>query len=147
MVRILVTGGTGTLGREVSVSIGTQQMSQLRANPDDPQVRRASHGLHGPSPGPYSQGLPGRAAIMQGQLCIVAVVVVLTPGGIGAREASMVGLLVSVTSTAAALSVVILNRERVDWIANGQGEEMATLDMPAKSGGRLLKDFTGELSG
>jgi uncharacterized membrane protein YbhN (UPF0104 family) len=50
--------------------------------------------------------LGGTAAIG----AIVAVLVVLAPGGIGAREASMVGLLVSVTSTGAALSVVILNR-------------------------------------
>jgi uncharacterized membrane protein YbhN (UPF0104 family) len=50
--------------------------------------------------------LGGTAAIG----AIVAVLVVLAPGGIGVREASMVGLLVSVTSSAAALSVVILNR-------------------------------------
>lgn len=31
-------------------------------NPDDPQVRRASQGPHGPLPVPYSQGLLGRAA-------------------------------------------------------------------------------------
>ena len=61
----------------MSVSTGTQHMSHLCANPDDSQVRRASQGLHGPSLGPYSQGLPGRVAIVQGQLCLVAVVVVV----------------------------------------------------------------------
>jgi hypothetical protein len=61
----------------MSASRETEQMSQRRANPDDPQVRRASQGPHGPLPVPYSQGLLGRAAIVQGQLCIVAVVVVV----------------------------------------------------------------------
>jgi glycosyltransferase 2 family protein len=50
--------------------------------------------------------LGGTAAIG----AIVAVIVVFAPGGIGAREASMAGLLVSVTSVGAAVSVVILNR-------------------------------------
>src|SRR4029079_11110793 len=50
--------------------------------------------------------LGGTAAIG----AMVAVIVVFAPGGIGAREASMVGLLVSVTSVGAAVSVVILNR-------------------------------------
>jgi glycosyltransferase 2 family protein len=41
---------------------------------------------------------------------IVAVLVVFAPGGIGVREASMVGLLVAVISTPEAVSVVVLNR-------------------------------------
>jgi uncharacterized membrane protein YbhN (UPF0104 family) len=41
---------------------------------------------------------------------IVAVLVVFAPGGIGVREASMVGLLVAVISTPDAVSVVVLNR-------------------------------------
>jgi glycosyltransferase 2 family protein len=41
---------------------------------------------------------------------IVAVLAVFLPGGIGAREATMAGLLVSVISTGAAVSVALLNR-------------------------------------
>jgi uncharacterized membrane protein YbhN (UPF0104 family) len=47
---------------------------------------------------------------------IVAVLVVFVPGGIGAREASMAGLLVSVTSTGAAVGVVILNRLAITFV-------------------------------
>ncbi|HEV2579884.1 MAG TPA: hypothetical protein VGT44_03440 [Ktedonobacteraceae bacterium] len=46
------------------------------ANPDDPPVQRPPQGLHGPLPGPNYVGLPGRTAIVQGQVFIVAVIVI-----------------------------------------------------------------------
>lgn len=42
-------------------------------------------------------------------------------------------------------SVVILNRECVDWIAAGEDEEVRLIDVPVEMGGPLVKDFTGEL--
>lgn len=46
------------------------------ANPDDPQVQRPPQGPGGPLPGPNYVGLPGRTAIVQGQVFIVAVIVI-----------------------------------------------------------------------
>ena len=46
------------------------------ANPDDPPVHRPPQGPHGPLPGPNYSGLPGRTAIVQGQVFIVAVIVI-----------------------------------------------------------------------
>ncbi|MEA2519845.1 MAG: hypothetical protein QOF49_1925 [Chloroflexota bacterium] len=43
------------------------------------------------------------------------------------------------------VATVIVNRETVDWIVEGEDESVATLDMPVDAGGPLLKDFTGEL--
>lgn len=48
-----------------------------RANPDDPQVRRPPQGPRGPRPGPNYLGIPGRTAIVQGQVFLVAAVVVV----------------------------------------------------------------------
>src|SRR5579885_2957520 len=45
------------------------------ANPDDPPVQRPPHGPHGPRPGPNYRGIPGRTAIVQGQVFLVAVIV------------------------------------------------------------------------
>ncbi len=42
-------------------------------------------------------------------------------------------------------SVLILNRESVDWVVEGVDEEMKTVDVPAGEAGPLLKDFTGQL--
>ncbi len=52
--------------------------AQMRhvANPDDPPVHRPPQGQHGPLPGPNYSGLPGRTAIVQGQVFIVAVIVI-----------------------------------------------------------------------
>ncbi len=47
------------------------------ANPDDPQVRRPPQGPHGPRPGPNYLGIPGRTAIVQGQVFLVAAIVVV----------------------------------------------------------------------
>jgi hypothetical protein len=46
------------------------------ANPDDPPVQRPPQGPHGPLPGPNYVGLPGRTAIVQGQVFLVAVIVI-----------------------------------------------------------------------
>ena len=43
-----------------------------KANPDDPPVRRVPRGPHGPRPEPYFSGLPGRRAIVSGQVLVVA---------------------------------------------------------------------------
>ncbi|MBA2380823.1 MAG: hypothetical protein H0V73_01815 [Chloroflexi bacterium] len=40
---------------------------------------------------------------------------------------------------------VIINRDLIDWIAEGQDEALASLDMPAEAAGPLAKDFTGNL--
>jgi len=46
------------------------------ANPDDPPVQRPPQGPKGPLPGPNYLGSPGRIAIVQGQLFIVAVILI-----------------------------------------------------------------------
>ncbi len=47
------------------------------ANPDDPVVKRPPRGPHGVMPGPNYLGLQGRIAIVQGQVFLVAIVVVV----------------------------------------------------------------------
>ena len=47
-----------------------------KANPDDPPVERPPVGPHGPRPGPNYLGLEGRIAIVQGQVFILAVIVI-----------------------------------------------------------------------
>jgi hypothetical protein len=46
------------------------------ANPDDPPVQRPPQGPEGPLPGPNYLGLQGRTAIVQGQVFIVAVILI-----------------------------------------------------------------------
>jgi hypothetical protein len=48
-----------------------------RANPGDPVVRRPRQGRHGPMPGPDDTSSPGRTAIVQGQVFLVAVIVLV----------------------------------------------------------------------
>lgn len=48
----------------------------LKANPDDPPVQPPPQGRYGPRPGPHYLGIPGRKAIVQGQVFLVAVIVV-----------------------------------------------------------------------
>lgn len=43
------------------------------------------------------------------------------------------------------VGTLIINRETVDWIVQGEDEEVLTVDMPADASGPLLKDFTGDL--
>jgi len=71
--------------------------------------------VHG-NPGVSSIAFLGGVAAIG---AIVAVLVVFAPGGIGVREASMVGLLVSVISTSQALSAVILNRLAITLVEVG----------------------------
>ena len=47
------------------------------ANPDDPPVVRPPQGPRGPLPGPNYRGLSGRIAIVQGQIFIVAVILII----------------------------------------------------------------------
>ncbi|SRR5579884_909588 len=47
------------------------------ANPDDPPVRRPPSTERGPRPGPHYLGLAGRTAIVQGQVFLVAVLLIL----------------------------------------------------------------------
>ena len=49
---------------------------QHKANPDDPQVKQPPQGPQGPLPGPNYLGLLGRTAIVQGQVYIVAVILI-----------------------------------------------------------------------
>lgn len=65
----------------MSSSTETRPMSQprvqpRRANPDDPQVQRPPMGPNGPRPGPNYLGLAGRTAIVQGQVFLVAVIMI-----------------------------------------------------------------------
>lgn len=47
-----------------------------RANPDDPRTSRPLQGAGGPRPGPYFPGLEGRIAIVQGQVFLLAVILI-----------------------------------------------------------------------
>lgn len=47
-----------------------------RANPDDPIVHPPPRDRHGPLPGPHFTGAPGRIAIVQSQVFLVAVIVI-----------------------------------------------------------------------
>jgi len=49
---------------------------QRVANPDDPPVHRPPMGPDGPWPAPFYLGLPGRTAIVQGQVFLVAVILI-----------------------------------------------------------------------
>jgi hypothetical protein len=55
---------------------GRAPARQLSANPDDPVVYPPPRGARGPLPGPRYAGAPGRVAIVQAQVFIVALVMV-----------------------------------------------------------------------
>lgn len=59
-----------------SDAIRASRPYQPVANPDDPPVRRSPRGPKGPLPGPNYIGLPGRTAIVQGQVFLVAVILI-----------------------------------------------------------------------
>lgn|SRR5579884_3643678 len=67
----------------MSRSGATGRMRQPRiqptpgANPDDPPVQRPPQEPHGPRPGPNYLGIPGRTAIVQGQVFLVAAIVIV----------------------------------------------------------------------
>jgi hypothetical protein len=48
-----------------------------KANPDDPPVTFPPYGPKGPMPEPYFLGLPGRNAIVQGQVFLVAIILIV----------------------------------------------------------------------
>lgn len=64
-------------------SAETGRMGQPRvqlppsANPDDPPAQRPPQGPHGPRPGPNYLGIPGRTAIVQGQVFLIAAIVIV----------------------------------------------------------------------
>ncbi len=68
---VMMAGGT-----RLDPKVARQRLQRHIANPDDPVVRRPRHGPAGPMPGPNDRGSPGRTAIVQGQVYIVAVVVI-----------------------------------------------------------------------
>ena len=47
-----------------------------KANPDDPSVQRPPRGPRGLMPGPNFRGLEGRIAIVQGQVFLLAVILI-----------------------------------------------------------------------
>lgn len=47
-----------------------------KANPDDPNVQRPPRGPRGLMPGPNFRGLEGRIAIVQGQVFLLAVILI-----------------------------------------------------------------------
>ncbi len=94
-----------------------------RANPDDPAVQRPPQGPHGPRPGPHFLGIPGRAAIVQGQVFLVALIVIvqlwLITDALYELLSGRVGLLgwlmlVSFLGFVAALVVTFWPRRRIE---------------------------------
>lgn len=51
--------------------------NHAQANPDDPPVHRPPRGKRGPLPGPNYLGIEGRTAIVQGQVFLVAIIVIV----------------------------------------------------------------------
>jgi hypothetical protein len=69
-----------TIGNTGGTSMLTSSRVQRRraANPDDPIVQRPPRGPHGsPWPGPNYVGLQGRTAIVQGQVFLVAIILII----------------------------------------------------------------------
>jgi len=67
-----------TIGNTGGTSMPTSPRTQRRrvANPDDPIVQRPPQGPRGPWPGPNYVGLQGRTAIVQGQVYLVAIILI-----------------------------------------------------------------------
>ncbi len=57
--------------------VAHSRVQQHVANPDDPPVHHPPLGPHGPLPGPNYLGLPGRTAIVQGQVFLVAFILIV----------------------------------------------------------------------
>jgi len=67
-------------GNSMNGHEGITDPAQVRshvANPDDPPVHRPPSGLRGLRPGPNYLGIPGRAAIVQGQVFLLAIIVIV----------------------------------------------------------------------
>jgi hypothetical protein len=58
------------------MSTSKRQSGARKANPDDPSVQRPPQGPRGPMPGPHFFGLEGRIAIVQGQVFLLAVIMI-----------------------------------------------------------------------
>jgi hypothetical protein len=67
------------IGNSSDVKIPRHSNAQRRhvANPDDPPVHRPPRGPKGVQPGPNFLGLPGRTAIVQGQVFLVALILIV----------------------------------------------------------------------
>lgn len=101
----------------------TRDIPRRVANPDDPQVKRPPQGVRGWVPGPNYSGLQGRIAMVQGQIFIVAIIVIaqlwLVTDALyellSGRVASLAWLaLASVLGFALALIVVFWPRRRIE---------------------------------
>lgn len=68
-----------TIGNTGGTSMLTSRRTQRRrvANPDDPIVQQVPQGPHGPWPGPNYIGSQGRTAIVQGQVYLVAIILII----------------------------------------------------------------------
>lgn len=69
--RLPMAGGTELSERTVRI-----MRERGVANPDDPPVEQPLHGVRGPLTGPDEPNLPGRIAIVQGQVYIVGVILI-----------------------------------------------------------------------
>lgn len=58
------------------MSSDERKIGPPKANPDDPPVRRPPRGPRGPMPAPNFLGLEGRIAIVQGQVFLLAVILI-----------------------------------------------------------------------
>ncbi len=58
------------------MSMSKRQDGVRKANPDDPSVQRPPQSSRGPMPGPHFLGLEGRIAIVQGQVFLLAVIMI-----------------------------------------------------------------------
>ncbi len=94
-----------------------------KANPDDPPVTFPPYGPKGPEPEPYFLGLPGRTAIVQAQVFLVALILIVQLGLITdalyellSGRPGAIGWLVlaSAIGFVLALIVVIWPRRRVE---------------------------------
>lgn len=63
-------------GTELSAETLRVMRQRRVANPDDPLVEQPLHGARGPLAGPDEPNLPGRMAIVQGQVYIVGVILI-----------------------------------------------------------------------
>lgn len=103
--------------------MSTQKQQRQVANPDDPVVTRTPRSSHGPRPGPHYLGLPGRAAIVQGQVFIVAVILIVQLFIVtdalyellSGRSSVLLGLfLMSLVGFAIAIIVTLWPRRRIE---------------------------------
>jgi hypothetical protein len=68
----------GTIGNTGGMSrlVDARRPRGHVANPGDPLVHQPRQGPHGPLPGPHYFGLQGRTAIVQGQVYLVAIILI-----------------------------------------------------------------------